>query len=135
MTAVPSTPSLVAVMFAVPILFAVTTPDADTVATGLLFELHVIRRPVRTFPFASFNVAVRETVPSTETSAVAGVTVTDATGAGVTVTVEEPDCPSLVAVIVAVPAATPVTTPAGDTVATALLLVLHAMARPVSTAP
>jgi hypothetical protein len=67
-----------------------------------------------------------------------GATVTDATGAGagaLTVTVAEPLLPSLVAVIVAVPGATPVTTPDGDTVAIAVLLDAHVMARPVSAFP
>jgi hypothetical protein len=43
--------------------------------------------------------------------------------------------PSLVAVIVAEPAATPVTRPVDDTVATETPDVDHVMARPVSTLP
>src|SRR5438093_11685982 len=54
---------------------------------------------------------------------------------GVTVTVEVPLCPSLVAVIVAEPATTPVTSPLGLTVATAVLLLDHVIVRPVSALP
>ena len=56
-------------------------------------------------------------------------------GGAVTVTVADPACPSLVAVIVALPVATPVTSPPAETVATALALVVHVTARPVSTFP
>jgi hypothetical protein len=64
-----------------------------------------------------------------------GATVTVATGAGVTVTVDVPDLPSLVAVIVAEPGATPVTTPALETVAAAVLLDVHDTVRSVTTVP
>ena len=69
------------------------------------------------------------------TLAVVGATVTEATGAGGTVTViaAVPLLPSLVAVTVAEPAATPVTTPLDDTVAMPVLELDHATARPVST--
>src|SRR5690348_16834887 len=53
----------------------------------------------------------------------------------VTVIVAVPLCPSLVAVMVAVPAPIAVTTPDVVTVATAPLLVDHVMARPVSVLP
>jgi len=65
----------------------------------------------------------------------AGVTVTDATGMGVTVIADVPLLPSLVAVRVLEPAATPLTKPLPFTVAAAVLLLDQAMARPVSTAP
>ena len=68
-------------------------------------------------------------------SGLAGVIVTVATGGGLTVRVAVPDLPSLVAVIVAVPGATPVATPEELTVATAVLLELQAMTRPVSVPP
>jgi len=134
---VPDFPSLVAVIVAVPVATPVTTPLAETVAMPVALELHVIVRPVRTLPFASFVVAVKVVVCPTMTLAVDGATVTVATGAGAgdTVTVAVPDLPSLVAVIVAVPVATPVTTPALDTVATAPLLVLHVTTRSVTTVP
>ena len=69
------------------------------------------------------------------TLAVVGVTATLPTGINVTVTEAVPDLPSLVAVIVAVPAPTAVTVPVDDTVATALLLVVQTTVRPVRTAP
>lgn len=58
------------------------------------------------------------------------------TGTGLTVSVAEPDFPSLVAVIVAVPMAIPVARPDEKfTVATAGLLELHVTRRPVKTLP
>src|SRR5438094_210264 len=67
--------------------------------------------------------------------AVAGVIVTEATGTGVTVIVEGPLFPSLVAVIVAVPAALPVTSPLAVTVATAVLLLPQLTVRPGNGLP
>src|SRR5437764_13289290 len=67
--------------------------------------------------------------------AVAGVTATEATGTAATVTVALPAFPSLVAVIVAEPAALLVTRPLGLTVATAVLLLPHVTVRPVSALP
>src|SRR5207248_9877487 len=67
--------------------------------------------------------------------AVAGVTATEATGTAATVTVALPAFPSLVAVIVAEPAALLVTRPLGLTVATAVLLLAHVTVRPVSALP
>jgi len=46
-----------------------------------------------------------------------------------------PLCPSLVAVIVAAPAATPVTKPLAETVATAALLVAQVTTRPLRAVP
>src|SRR5207247_7978643 len=66
---------------------------------------------------------------------VAGFTVTDATGTVLTVIVALPLCPSLVAVIVAEPAAPPVTSPLALTVATAVLLLAHVTARPANGLP
>ena len=56
-------------------------------------------------------------------------------GGAVTVTVADADLPSLVAVIVAVPADTPVTTPAAETLATEAVLLVQVIGRPVSTFP
>src|SRR3989442_9142316 len=84
---------------------------------------------------ASFGVAVSCTVCPTCALAVAGLTVTDATGTTVPVIVAPPDCPSLVAVMVATPAATPLTSPLPFTVATAALLVAHVTTRPVNGLP
>jgi hypothetical protein len=62
-------------------------------------------------------------------------TLTDATGAGFTVSSAAPVFPSLVAVIVAGPSLTAVTTPALDTVAIAELLEVQTTERPVNTPP
>src|SRR5437763_17049541 len=67
--------------------------------------------------------------------AVAGFTATEATGTAATVPVALPAFPSLVAVIVADPAALLVTRPLGLTVATAVLLLAHVTVRPVSALP
>lgn len=64
---------------------------------------------------------------------VGGETSTRATGSGETVTSAVPVTPSLVAVIVAVPALMPVTSPDDDTVATWLLLLEKATGLPGST--
>jgi hypothetical protein len=132
--AVPDFPSLVAVIVAVPTVTPVTTPPLETVAIAVLLELHVTTRPVSTAPLASFSVAASAPVCPMMIELVAGETATVATGAGVTVTVEVPDFPSLVAVIVAVPGATPVTTPL-DTVAAAVLLEVHVTILSVTTIP
>src|SRR5258705_219239 len=65
----------------------------------------------------------------------AGLTVTEATGTGVTVKADVPLFPSLVAVIVAAPAATPVTRPLALTVATTGALDAQVTTRPVSIVP
>jgi hypothetical protein len=66
-----------------------------------------------------------------------GATVTDATGtvASTTETEAVPLLPSLMAVIVAEPAAAPVTSPLALTSATLISLDIQVMARPVSTPP
>ncbi len=81
--AVPLWPSLVAVIVTgPPAATPVTTPLPSTVATDVLLDAQVIARPVSTFPFASFVVAVSCTVPPATTDAGFGVTVTAATGTG-----------------------------------------------------
>src|SRR5206468_1171691 len=67
--------------------------------------------------------------------AVAGLTVTEATGTIVTVIAAVPFLPSLVAVIVAEPAATPVTRPVVLTLAIAVLLLAHVTTRPLKILP
>jgi hypothetical protein len=133
--AVPLCPSLVAVIVAEPATFVVTSPLLDTVATVVVFEDHVTVRPVRVLPLASFKVAVSCTVWPACTLAEAGVTVTEATGAPATVIVAVPLWPSLVAVMVADPAATPVTSPLVLTVATFVLLDDQLIARPLNGFP
>ena len=132
--AVPDFPSLIAVIVAVPRVTPVTTPVVDTVATAVLLDAHVTTRPLKTVPLASVSVAASVPVWPMMIELVAGETATLATGAGVTVIVEVPDFPSLVAVIVAVPGATPVTVPP-DTVAIALLFEVQVTTRLVTTAP
>ena len=63
------------------------------------------------------------------------MTVTDATGTLVTVTVDVPLLPSLVAVIVAVPAALAVARPPPLTLATPVLLLAHVTTRPDRVLP
>jgi hypothetical protein len=101
-----------------------------------LLELQVIKRPVRTLLLASRVTAENWTVPPTWTLALGGDTVTDATGTGaaaVTVIAAVPVLVSLVAVIVALPAATAVTRPDAETVLTPVLLELQVTTRPRST--
>src|SRR6266498_4095833 len=80
--AVPSCPSAVAVIAAVPATSAVASPLPDTVATVRLLELQLTVRPDSTLPVASRSVAVNCCVPSAPTLALAGLRVTEATGCG-----------------------------------------------------
>ena len=112
-----------------------TRPLPLTVATPTLLLAQVTVRPLSAPPLASLGVAVSCTVCPVCTLAVAGLTLTDATGTIVTDTVAEPLCPSLVAVIVAEPAAAAVTTPVPLTAATAALLLAQVIARPASVLP
>lgn len=136
-------PSLDAVIVAVPgatPLTSVLAPDAaERLATAPLLVDQVITRPASTLPAASRVVAVSVAVCPWITDGLDGAIDTVATGIGVTVTIVVVVLPSLVAVIVAVPAATPVTAvlapAAGETLATALLLDDQVIARPVSTPP
>src|SRR5437773_5040713 len=111
MAAVPLFPSLVALIVMEPGVTPLTRPLLLTVATAVLELDHVTVRPERGAPLASFGVAVSCTVWPACTDAVAGVTSTDATGTGVTVIVEGPLLPSLVALIGAEPGVTPETSP------------------------
>src|SRR2546426_736049 len=80
--AVPLCPSLVAVIVAALAATPVTSPVEDTVATAGVPDAQVTDRPESTLPAASFRVVVSCTVAPTSTTAVAGLTVTDATGTG-----------------------------------------------------
>jgi hypothetical protein len=131
----PLCPSLVAVICAEPAAIAFTSPELETVATAVLLDAHATARPVSVFPLASFIVAVACVDCPTETDDAAKATVTVATGTVVTVSVAEPLCPSLVAVIWAEPAAIALTSPELETVATAVLLDAHVTVRPVRVAP
>jgi hypothetical protein len=143
---VPVFVSLVAVIVTgPPAATAVTRPFTSTVAAAGLLEVHVTVRPVTTLLAASRSVAVSCCVGVTPTTRLAedGVTVTVATGTGLTVIegVGAELTVSLVAVIVAVPtpAAVTVVVPfvelAGLTVSTAVLLETQFTVRPVSTVP
>ena len=99
----PVMPSLVAMMFAVPGATAMTTPVAgSTVATVSLLELQAMARPARTLLFASSVRRGSCRRPGDDREA-ASVTVTDATGTCVTVSVACPVMPSLVATMFARP--------------------------------
>src|SRR5207249_1283565 len=106
-----------------------------TVATAVLPLAHVTIRPESALPLASFGVAVSCWVCPGCRLTVAGLTVTDATGTLVTVIAAVPLLLSLVAVIVADPAATPLTSPLPLTVATAVLPLAHVTTRPESALP
>src|SRR5436309_12874294 len=113
----------------------VASPPRLTMATAVLLLAHVTDRPVSVFPAESLVTAVNCWVAPTRRLADAGLTVTDATGTFVTVTAAVLLFVSLVAVIVAEPAAIPLTTPLLLTVATAVLLLAHVTTRPVSVLP
>src|SRR5438105_2177764 len=87
---VPLLPSLVAVIVAVPAALAVARPLLLTLATPVLLLTHVTTRPDRVLPLASLSVAVNCTVWPTCTLADAGVTATEATETGVTLTDDVP---------------------------------------------
>src|SRR5437879_813238 len=124
--ALPACPSLVAAIVTAPAPAPVTSPVEVTVATARVLDAQVTDRPDSTLPAASFSVAVSCTARATRTTAVTGLITTDATGTLATLVVADPLCPSLVAVIVAAPAATPVTRPPDDTVAMAVFELVHA---------
>jgi hypothetical protein len=117
MVALPLTPSAIAVIVAEPGATAVTSPLASTVATDSSLDSHAIAR-VSGLPDASLAVAVSCCVEPATMLVAAGVTLTVATGIGLIVIVALPLFPSLVAVMLALPALTAVTTPAEETVAT-----------------
>src|SRR6266704_792413 len=109
--ALPLLPSLAAVMLAVPAASAVTSPLPFTVATPGASLDQVIVRPESGFPLASSSVAVSCCVAPAYIDAVAGLTLTEATGTGFTVMAAPALFPSLVAVMFAEPTATPGTSP------------------------
>jgi len=132
---VPALPSLVAVIVAVPPATPDTMPAVVTVAT-LAFDVpHVIVRPVSTLPAESLSVAPNCTFAPTASVSFLGASDTEETGTSVTVIVDVPLFPSLMAVIVAEQGATAVTKPEAETVAAAVALDDHVTVRPVSTLP
>src|SRR5258708_1681550 len=134
---VPLFPSDVAVIVTgPPAILPLTRPFASTVAIVASLVCHVTVRPVSGLPFASFGVAVSCRLALTRMLEDAGVTVTDATGMGVTVTADVPLLPSAVAVIVSGPPPPfAATTPFVSTVAMVVSLVCQVTVRPVSGLP
>src|SRR5437588_9776870 len=133
--AVPLCPSLVAVIVAAPGATALTRPLPLTVATAVFPLAHVITRPPRAFPLASYGVAVSCTVCPCGIVTVGGVTATAATGTLATVTDAVPLCPSPVAVAVATAAATADTRRLPLSGATTLFLLPPAVAGPPTGVP
>src|SRR6266498_5164468 len=84
--ALPLCPSLVAVIVAEPAVRPVTSPLELTVAIEPLLLCQLTTRPERVLPLASFGVAVSCCVCPTRRLAVAGLTATEATVTGATVT-------------------------------------------------
>jgi len=133
--AVPLWPSLVAVIVADPTALVVTKPLALTAATAALFDAQVTTRPASGPPVESLGTAVSCVDLPTVIVADEGVTVTEATGARVTVRVAVADRLSLVATIVVLPVDTPTPRPLALTVATAGLLLTQVTTRPASGLP
>jgi hypothetical protein len=114
---------------------AVTIPVVDTVATLAALLDQLTGRPVSGVPVASRAPAVSCCVPPTCKAELAGVTLTEATGAFVTMTTAVALTPSAVAVMVALPGATAVTIPAVETVAILDALLDQKISRPLSEFP
>src|SRR5439155_435991 len=134
-TATGETGTLVAVTVIAPAAAPVTRPVEETVAVAGALDVQVIARPESTVPAASFGLAASCTLAPTSTSAVAGLITTEATGTFATVTAADAFFPSLVAVIVVVPAAPPFSGPVDDTVPTDGFELDQVIARPASTVP
>src|SRR6266446_2398631 len=77
----PLWPSLVAVMVAPPTASPLTIPPPFTPASNGALLAHVTVRPERMVPLASLRLAVSCCVPPTDRLTLAGLSVTDATGA------------------------------------------------------
>jgi hypothetical protein len=128
-------PSLVAVIVAGPIAWAVTSPFKSTEAIAGADDVQVTTRPASGIPLPSLSVAVSCCVEPMMMLAVVGLTVTVATGTGVMMRVAPPLLVSLVAVMWTVPGAKEVTNPLGETVARVVLSDPHVTTRPVNAFP
>jgi hypothetical protein len=128
-------PSLEAVITVVPTASVVIAPLLSTVATAGVDELHATERPVSVAPRSSRSTALAVVVAPSVSDGNASVTTTVATGAGITVSVALPVFPSLVAVMVAEPAAMADTVPPSFTVATVGDDDVQLTTRPVTAAP
>ena len=132
----PVLPPLEASIVVLPTATAVTIPVVgSTLAIAGFFDDQATLGFDTVAPVTSTTVALRAPVCPCVSDRVGGLTVTDCTGGGVTVTADVPLAAPLFAVIVAVPAATAVTTPACETVAILPSLVLQATGRFVNTFP
>jgi hypothetical protein len=116
--AVPTWPSMVAEIVAVPAATPVTTPAVLTLAMDGALLLHVAKRPGISLPTLSRATAVKVAFPPVGTVTLLGDKITTATRFAVTVRIMLPESPPLLAAIVEEPDATAVTTPADVTVAT-----------------
>jgi hypothetical protein len=125
-------------MDTLPAATAVTSPDPETVAIPVFPELQLIARPLSTLLLASRVTADSCADAPTCRLALAGETDTDATGIGagaLTLRDAEAVFPSLAALIAAVPGATAEISPLPDIVATLVLPLCQATARPVRGFP
>ena len=135
-TTSPEAPPAVAVIVAVPLPAAVTSPDPSTVATASSLDAH--EKAAMAWPLASTAMAVSRSVSPRAAMvrppmvAPPAVTVTESVDC-ITVTVAVPEAPPAVAVIVAVPLPTAVTNPVELTSATAALLLAQVTAAPAIT--
>jgi len=137
--------SLLAVTIAVPTPAAVTVIvaplaeltmlEALTARIAGLLETQFTVRPISVVPPASFGVAVSCWDSPSTIGVLAEERVSDATGTGMTVSDALPLFPSLVAMMLALPAVAAVIRPLVDTVATAALSDDQTMARPISGMP
>jgi hypothetical protein len=122
-------------MVAVPVATPVTKPADDTFATAALLDVKMTVGEVTICPLASVTIADKGVDTPTASVSVDGVRVTDPVPAAATVTVAVPTFPSMVPVILAVPAAIPLTTPAVETVAMLGLADAHVTTRSLRTLP
>src|SRR6478672_2871851 len=132
MLIVPATPSTSAVIVALPPPTAVTRPFPSTVIVFGSDELQLTLRPKSCVaPLYAAAVSCRVELTSSGPSTVE-LTTTEVTGTttGLTVMLLDPDTPSTMALIVALPAARAVTRPLASTVATDSSDELHVGARP-----
>src|SRR3989442_14402025 len=102
-------------MVTVPVATPVTRPPVDTVAIAGALDAQVTIRPLSGLPFASSGVAVSWTHCPTWIPAVAGLTLTDATGGGFTITAAVAFFPSLPDATFAATTPPPATSPHSET--------------------
>ena len=134
MTPTPDLAPIVAVIFAVPVAMAVTSPVLEITAFALLDEVHTNVRPfnagTETDTLSTSN-AVADScfVAPTTTLELSGVTTIRSIATSDTVTVSNPNLFSMIHEMTVVPAANPVITPAVETVATVESVVAHTKER------